>query len=423
MASALMSLALFPGAGAPAQAQPTPSAVVLPAAATVTTRSLAISPVANTASGSITANFLKSDYVKGRKVLLYKLSGTKWVKATSTKVKMTSAGVAVFKVAPAAKTTYKAVAPAFTYKVKKKKVTAPSVETTQATTRTPDLYDEFTTPSKDLNSTFWSRTRNGDYTVAKRWCSAPKDANATISKGVAKITMSKPKLDATTTATIVANAKTAQQAAKDAALAAANALPAGKAKDAALKAAKAMTVDGCPTGIYDNARVSTEGKFVMTSGILAAKVKFPKAQGLHGGIWVRTVPEGGSELDMVEAFGLGKGIQNVVHIGVRDSGVGYETPEAEKWVAKSAVKKSSWWSKYHVFSMEWDATSVTYRLDGVVTKTKKTAIPIQDYYIVMSMLSSDWETGRLTKPTKGGVKAKLPESMQVEWVKAWKPVA
>ncbi|MFT3860240.1 family 16 glycosylhydrolase [Micropruina sp.] len=81
-------------------------------------------------------------------------------------------------------------------------------------------------------------------------------------------------------------------------------------------------------------------------------------------------------------------------------------------MAQSTVKKSSWWKKYHVFSMEWNATAVTFRLDGKVTKTEKptTGIPIEDYYIVMSMLSSDWETGRLTKPTKGGVKA-------------WKPVA
>lgn len=387
LTSAVMLLPAL-GSLTPASAVPASAPVAQPAASSA--RTLTISPVAEAANGSVKATFRKSDYIKGRSAVLYRLKGTKWVKVST--VKLASSGVAVFKVSPGLTTTYKAVAGAY------KKAAA--VETAQASASVASAFsDSFSSPSKNYASAKWSRTRDGDFNVDKRWCSAPKDSNAKVSGSLAKLSMSKANS---------ADTKAAIAAAKE------------KQKAAGLK------VVGCPTGVYYNARVSTEGKFTMKSGIIAARIKFPKAQGSHGGIWVRTAPEAGSELDMVEAFGYKKGIQNVVHIGERDSnGAGvYETKEANKWVAKSAVKKSSWWNKYHVFSMEWNAKKVTFRLDGKVTKTEtpSTGIPMEDYYLVMSMLSSDWETGRLTKPVNGGVKAKLPETMQVDWVKAWTPV-
>jgi beta-glucanase (GH16 family) len=420
LASALISLSLLPGSGAPAQAQVV-SPAALPAAVVVSAGTLVISP-SDTKSGSITATFTKANIVKNRPVVLQSYNGTDWVQVGKP-VKMNSSGVAVFKLAPALDTAYKAVAPKYSYKVKKKSKTAAAAETASRSL-SQVFNDGFS--GGDFDSTLWSRTLDNHFDVATRWCSAPMDANGTVSNGMANLTMStvSSQLAATVKAATVVKQKAARQAAIDAA----NKMKKGKAKTKALKDAKAMKTNGCPTGVYGNARVSTEGKFSMTTGIVAARVKFPKAQGMHGGIWLRTVPDAGSELDMVEAFGLGKGIQNVIHIGKRDSKTQgtYETTEAKKWVAKSSVKKSSWWDKYHVFSMEWDTKKVTFRLDGVVTKveTPKTGIPSGGYYLVMSMLSSDWETGRLTKPTKGGKKAHLPESMQVDWVKAWTtPVA
>jgi beta-glucanase (GH16 family) len=419
LASALISLSLLPSFGAPAQAQ-TPTPAALPAAATVAVGgALTISP-ADTKSGSITATFTKANIVKNRPVVLQKLVDTNWVQVPVGKkpLKMSSKGVVVFKLTPEMGTAYKAVAAEYRYKVKKKWKTAAAVETSPKSLSLV-FNDGFS--GTDFNSASWSRTLNSHFDVDTRWCSAPMDTNGTVANGVANLTMSNVSKDLAKTV----NAQTVekQKAAKQAALDAANKMKKGKAKTKALKDAKAMKTNGCPTGVYGNARVSTEGKFSMKTGIVAAEIKFPKAQGMHGGVWLRTVPNGGSELDMVEAFGLGKGIQNVVHIGKRDSKTAgtYETKESKKWVAKSSVKKSSWWDKYHVFSMEWDTKTVTFRLDGVVTKTEKptTGIPSDGYYIVMSMLSSDWETGRLTKPVNHGKKAKLPESMKVNWVKAW----
>jgi len=264
----------------------------------------------------------------------------------------------------------------------------------------------------DFNSAAWSRTYQDG--VQGRWCSATQDSNGSVSGGVANLTMRRA--DAATTLIINDKTKVWQADAKKAAIAAANKLK-GKAKAKALKAAKALPTNGCPKGVFGNARVSTEGdgNFHIKTGILAAEVSFPVGQGMHGGVWLQSNSD--SEIDMVEAFGYRKGIQNVLHVGK------YDTPEARKWVAKSTVNKKAWWSKPHLFSMEWTRSQVTFRVDGTVTKVEKKALPDAEYYLVLSMLSSDWETPRLTKPVNGGTKAKLPASMKVNWVKAWTPVA
>jgi hypothetical protein len=404
-----------------AQAQPVPLAApaVLPTATPVFNGWLTLNPVANSLGGSITATLTDTAKVKGRPVTLQSSvdAGVTWSPIAKLKaVKLDSSGKAVFKVTPSGDpaVSYKAVAAAYKYKVKKKAKTAVAVEThPKKLSEQWKLAFEDNFSGTDFNSAYWARTANGHYGVESRWCSAPLDANGSVSGGRASLTMSKA--NSATTKAINAQTIAKQKAAKAAAIAAANKLK-GKAKTKALKAAKALKTNGCPTGVFGNARVSTEGgKFKMKTGILAAEVTFPVGQGMHGGVWLQSTSD--SEIDMVEAFGYRKGIQNVLHVGK------YDTPEAKKWVAKSSVKKYDWWKKSHLFSMEWTRTQVTFRVDGAVTKVEKKALPDAEYSIVLSMLSSDWETGRLKKPVSGGKKAVLPASMKVNWVKAWTPVA
>lgn len=70
-----------------------------------------------------------------------------------------------------------------------------------------------------------------------------------------------------------------------------------------------------------------------------------------------------------------------------------------------------------------------FRLDGKLTRELKVALAPANYYVVISLLSSDWETYRLTKPDArpgSGVdaasvpKPKLPLTMDVDWVRAWR---
>ena len=414
-----LSLALLlSSTGQPASAV-VPSAGMVPAVTVVANGSLSFSPVTYTKGGSITANFTGSAVVKNRPVVLNYLRGSTWVKVGS-KGKMDSKGKSVFKVAPTEGLSYQAVAASYKYKAKGKKKTAPEVATSPGSVG-QDWSRTFTDYFSSGFDSRWADTFNNNYDAEGRWCSAPRDENSRVSGGNAELKMSQV-TSASEIAQVNATARAKQTAARNAAIAAAR-------SNSARKAAKAMKIDGCPKGVFKNVRMSTEGSsgFHMKTGIVAAEVTFPKYQGFHGGIWLQSM--GGSELDIIEAFGYRKGIQNVVHVKKTEVQVGeYDTPESQKWVAKSAVKKSSWWKKSHVFSIEWTRTNIIFRLDGSVTKTvdvRKTSaktLPDTDYFLVMSILSSDWETGRLTKPVNGGTKAPkgtTKGTMKVNWVKAW----
>ena len=122
---------------------------------------------------------------------------------------------------------------------------------------------------------------------------------------------------------------------------------------------------------------------------------------MHGGIWLQS--DGGSEIDFIESYGYGKAITSVVHTR-------YSTGKTkENKLYKKSMKKS-WFSKYHVFAVTWDTAKVTFRIDGKVVKTKKLKTQ-GNYFLVMSLLSSDWELNKM--------KSKPSGKMEVDWIKAW----
>jgi len=388
-------------AAVPAATPVVASGLVLPE--DVVSGDLFLNPVSNARGGSITASFTGAAKVKNRPVFLQKStdSGVTWVRVGST-VKLSSSGTAVFKVSPDTLSSYRAVAIAYTYKVKKKKRLAEAVQT--APVRLANQWAsafEDTFDADSLSAGKWNWTLTDNNGAGNRWCSVPKVANATIAGGNAVLSMRKA--DDATKAWVIASAKAKQKAAK-------------------------QKVVGCPKGVFANARISTEHPtgFKIKTGIVAAEMTFPIYQGGHGGIWLRTANNSAGrfdEIDIIEAFGWKKGVQSVLHWGTVCSSTNdrnCETKESTKWVAKKTVGKSSWWRKPHVFSVEFTRDKVIYRIDGAVTRTDKRRTADAEYSIVMSMLSSDYETGRLTKPVKGGKKGgKLPLQTKVNWVRAW----
>lgn len=203
-----------------------------------------------------------------------------------------------------------------------------------------------------------------------------------------------------------------------------------------LNTLKVRSPQGCwwgwensPTGygVYDTAMITTEGKYVVntgTSGTVAARVRFPEAQGMHGAIWLQN-PEK-AEIDMVEGFGYGRGISNYIHTASKQT-LDVAGPAKYKlgaYVMSNKTKKRSWWQRYHTYSISWTSKSFTFRVDGTVTKTIKIRPGDVDYSLVVSLLVSDWEANRITHPikTKGFEDvepAALPVQMSVDWVRVW----
>lgn len=225
----------------------------------------------------------------------------------------------------------------------------------------------------------WRGRIIGNYGAKGRNCAAPYDSNSTLSDGVVNLAVSQE-----TEAANVAKAKAA-----------------GCKKDS----------------VFRNAMISTENTFTMKSGKVAARIKFPRAQGMHGGVWLQSAQM--AEIDVIESYGYGRGLTSVVHID------GERTPKAGKdtYVLQNEVKDPAWWGNYHEYSVEWNDQAVIFRVDGKETKRLKKSMPAVNYFLVLSNLNSDWEQFRLTKPTGAAdvQPAQLPATMSVDWVKAWVP--
>jgi len=226
----------------------------------------------------------------------------------------------------------------------------------------------------------WDFRASGRYDSGGRQCSAPDPSNVAVSDNAVHLTVS---------------------------------LETSRANIAKAQAA------GCKKKtVLRNAMISTQGLFTAKSGILAARVKFAQGQGMHGSVWLQS--DNGSEIDMIESYGYGRGLTSVIHV----DGQRYPAAEEDIYVNTEAVQDRAWWDRYHVYTAEWNIDEVVFRIDGVETSRITQRKADTGYFVVASMLSSDWEQTRLTRPVKGApgvIPTKPPQSMSVAWVRVWTP--
>jgi len=258
---------------------------------------------------------------------------------------------------------------------------------------------------------------NRDLQPAGRACSPIEDKNTTVKDGVLDATVSRI-TDAARIKKLDAAARTAQKAAKQAALVSAQKLS-GTQRDEAMKKAQAMPTNGCAYGAFENAMVGTQGRLGLATGKVSVRVKFPVDQGMHFAVWLQSEQPLGIEIDFIEAYGYGKGLSSGIHVRRQDGSFNSNGGK----ILKTEVKQKDWWSKYHIFSVAWDLKGFTFYADGVQIRHIDQASTPDNYYLVLSGLTSDWELPYLTNPS-GSVPdlqpAQLPASMQVDWIKIWK---
>ncbi|HSE07181.1 MAG TPA: glycoside hydrolase family 16 protein [Nocardioidaceae bacterium] len=174
---------------------------------------------------------------------------------------------------------------------------------------------------------------------------------------------------------------------------------------------------------YLNGHIATEGIFNFTHGVAAARVKFPQGRGQHGAFWLQrsgvTVVPGepkssGAEIDIVEYFGegfKGGGLASFLYYlnaGNENEKVGGVWPKATRQLPPG----DAWWRSYHVFSVEWTPKQYVFRVDGRETFRTKEGVSGVPQFLVLSLLSSDWELPKLDRST-------LPTTMETDWVRVW----
>lgn len=427
-AAVMLSVSLLGAVGQPAAAkEPKLSAAVTDPALLVVTAKIALNPVTRTAAFDFGKSYKKRVVTLQR----YQYEPAAWVKVGSA-TKLSSSGKVTFTLTINPDDTYRAVVDTYGKSPAK---ASKSVKLSDQWVST--FEDDFTA---DALGTMWSPRGEG-YQVDSRLCSVPHASMGSVAEGNFVASIAKNARGSEFHQKLVATANPRATDARATALAKAAKLKSKSARKAAIKKADAdyKAALNCVRGAFDNAAVSTQnntdGFTINTAkpGIVSARIKFPMAQGVHGSIWLQNYTSGGGEIDFIESFGYGAGLTSYIHVPKPSNklyvaGTPGEFTKKGGYVLTSKKNDKKWWSSYHDYSVEWTTTHFIFRIDGKTTKTLKITPGNTDYYLVMSLLSSDWELGRMQGTKKGDqlgkgkpvADADIPnQKMYVSWVRAW----
>lgn len=179
------------------------------------------------------------------------------------------------------------------------------------------------------------------------------------------------------------------------------------------------------TGLHPsmwNTQIMTRGNFEFRYGYAAARMKVQQAKGMHSAFWLQPhdIPHGppalGTEIDVMEFFGdtgrRANGIASFVHwyeFGEhqQSGGIFHESGDFR-------VAGEQWWDNFHVFSVEWTPEAYIFRVDGREFHRETVAISQAPEYLLLSMLTGDYEYKNLTTD-------EWNQTAQVDWVRVWAP--
>jgi beta-glucanase (GH16 family) len=166
-----------------------------------------------------------------------------------------------------------------------------------------------------------------------------------------------------------------------------------------------------------NGHVGTDRGFSFRYGVAAARIKYPRLRGQHGSFWMQPVggmspSSTGHEIDVTEFFGAvshRSGLFSYIHRyeGGRIVKTGVNVPDTFLH-----GPRDGWGRNFHVFSVQWTPRWLVFRIDGKVTWRIGGRISQVRQYLILSLLSSDYELPNITD-------GQLPQHMYVDWVRVW----
>jgi hypothetical protein len=169
-----------------------------------------------------------------------------------------------------------------------------------------------------------------------------------------------------------------------------------------------------------NGMIGTQGAFAFKYGYAAARIRFQPGAGQHAGFWLQPDPRlaaagtHGAEIDTIEWYGNHRNPGKDMSCQIHTATSSYPS-SADAHITDPGRFGSDWSSKYHVFSVEWTPSAYTFRIDGKQTRRVTSGVSNQPEYLILSLLSSDWELRY--NPTL----AQKKPTMSVDWVRVWSP--
>lgn len=181
-------------------------------------------------------------------------------------------------------------------------------------------------------------------------------------------------------------------------------------------------------GLVHMGMIGTQNRFHRKFGYFEARIKFQKSQGHHGAFWLQSPTyglfpgnpeESGTEIDIVEFFGSGrsdKGMFSTVWWNPYAAPSSIKiTPDLRPFLSYGSRRSSPEMAdRYYVYGLLWTSDEYVIYIDGVEVGRIDQSVSQVHEYIVLSLLSSSWERGRLPLSA-------LPESMTVDYVRVYAP--
>ncbi|MDG1136816.1 MAG: glycoside hydrolase family 16 protein [Phycisphaerales bacterium] len=168
----------------------------------------------------------------------------------------------------------------------------------------------------------------------------------------------------------------------------------------------------------ESGMIATQGLHEWKYGLFEARIKFESAQGHHGAFWLQSPEYGsvtddfeasGTEIDIIEYFGRKGSLSQNVHWNTYGS-------EAKKAKGSGDLHENpaipTVDTEFHVYSLLWTPDEHIFYIDGKETWRFDEAISKHNEYIILSVLTSNWEAKKV-KPEN------FPDSMVVDWVRVF----
>ncbi|CAG0981213.1 Glucan endo-1,3-beta-glucosidase A1 [Phycisphaerales bacterium] len=177
----------------------------------------------------------------------------------------------------------------------------------------------------------------------------------------------------------------------------------------------APQADGPAKPEFRTGMISTLGKFETTYGYFECRMRVQREVGHWSAFWINTPtmgkPEGdparaGVEIDIIEYLRSADYADKANHTIHWD----YKTPSYKRDFTRVTLPEIA--EGFHTYACEWTREYLAFFVDGRETWRTSKAIPRRDQYIILSVEIGKWG---------GDIRqARLPDGIEVDWVRVWK---
>ncbi|HOP03998.1 MAG TPA: glycoside hydrolase family 16 protein [Tenuifilaceae bacterium] len=151
---------------------------------------------------------------------------------------------------------------------------------------------------------------------------------------------------------------------------------------------------------YTSGLISTGQSFRQKEGRFEAKIKLTSTKGIYHAFWLvgdKTIPE----IDILRQKGDNSSSFQGAYFWMNGEG---KTKKSITSVGGLNLKNN-----FFILSIDWDANSIVWKINGIPYKEEKNNLPDSPLYVVIS-------SGVNSQPND----ANLPVTLEVDWVRCWK---